>query len=264
MFLKWFSSAQQVLALDPEEMGAALLTMMQEAMHQDEARVSQGSMRIYTQNRHNVPLLDALLSPLEQLTQRDQTASWPYASVEEVRFVAMEGWSWLLAAGLLMPAPQGSGHVITRRGRQLRSEEDVWRYREDGVLPVGLLHPRIAHEVKSLFSREHYDTAVFHAFKELEVLLRQAVQGAAHHTGKEVVKAAFNPTSGLLRNTGPEVPESERVAKFALFDGAIGAFKNPGSHRRVELGRADGTRLVLFASHLLYLVDERQRAVAAG
>jgi hypothetical protein len=68
------------------------------------------------------------------------------------------------------------------------------------------------------------------------------------------MRRAFAPTGGPL--TDESVEGGERQARADLFSGAIGSFKNPHSHRRVD-AVADGTiELLLFASHLLRLVDE--------
>lgn len=175
-----------------------------------------------------------------------------------------EAWAWLVSANLIVAHPDGSGRfILTKRGLGLPTEEAVIDHRDSGVLEVGLLHPRIAVEVHSLFTRKHLDTAVFHAFREVEIALREAVPGDPKRTGKEVVKDAFNPTTGRLRNTDAEVPDSEREGEFQLFSGAIGTHKNPGSHRRLPLSRAETVRLVLFASHLLFVVEDRRAGIAA-
>lgn len=52
----------------------------------------------------------------------------------------------------------------------------------------------------------------------------------------------------------------EREAMSALFAGAIGHAKNPGSHRDVEMTRAEAARLLMLASHLLDIVERRRAA----
>ena len=47
------------------------------------------------------------------------------------------------------------------------------------------------------------------------------------------MREAFNPKNGPLSNA--EEIAGEQIALMELFAGAIGYFKNPGSHREVEL-----------------------------
>jgi Protein of unknown function (Hypoth_ymh) len=66
--------------------------------------------------------------------------------------------------------------------------------------------------------------------------------------------ASFSAAEELLNN--PEV--SERQGRSALFAGAIGSYKNPHSHRDIDIDNADeALEIVMFANHLLRIVDRR-------
>jgi hypothetical protein len=71
------------------------------------------------------------------------------------------------------------------------------------------------------------------------------------------MRKAFNENGGPLTDQG--LPRSERESFAHLFAGAIGAFKNPHSHRKVKIEDIrEAQRQLLLATHLLYIVDAAQ------
>ena len=71
-----------------------------------------------------------------------------------------------------------------------------------------------------------------------------------------LMRKAFHPQTGVL--TDKSLVESEQQAMGDLFAGAIGLFKNPGSHRVVAVEPAEGVELLMLASRLLKIVDARR------
>jgi hypothetical protein len=68
------------------------------------------------------------------------------------------------------------------------------------------------------------------------------------------MRKAFHSENGRLSDQNSVKAERESVSN--LFAGAIGLFKNPQSHRKVETGAVEASQLINFASYLLSLVDQ--------
>jgi uncharacterized protein (TIGR02391 family) len=158
------------------------------------------------------------------------------------------------------PGQAPSWLILTRRGKSLRTRADVDSFRKASALPVALLQPRLAERVRPLFLRGDHDVAVFQAFKEVEVAVRKAanIKEAGYPddlVGVNLMRRAFDKNDGPL--TDMSLVPGEREADGHLFAGAIGHAKNPGSHRDVTLAPEEAARLIVFASHLLGIVEQR-------
>ena len=121
------------------------------------------------------------------------------------------------------------------------------------ILPKHQLHPIIAQKVWSIFLQGAYDSAVFEAFKQVEIAVRKAGGYAEKDRGTDLMRRAFHVDSGNLTDQNQHT--AEKQARSDLFAGAIGSCKNPGSHRDVDLTAEEAAEMIIFASHLLRIVD---------
>jgi uncharacterized protein (TIGR02391 family) len=237
-FTRHLPDAETILTLEPEEIAGFLLEFFHSIPEKD--------------RRRNVMRPDWLGSsqPLE---------GFPSKYHEPIALALMEGWSWLEREGLVAPLPDclgGGSYFITKRGTKLKRRADVDEFRKRSGLPRHILHPVVAEKAWPAFLRGEYETAVFQAFKEIEVAVRTAGGFAATDLGTALMRKAFDPGGGPLTQGAEPPPEREALAH--LFAGAIGRFKNPSSHRHVTITDPGETfEMLAFASHLLRIVSDR-------
>ena len=153
------------------------------------------------------------------------------------------------------------GEVITEpdydRAEHFLQKDEINTPKND-LLPPYQLHPVIVQNVWTMFLQGNYDPAVFAAFKEVEIAIREVGNYAETDYGTDLMRRAFNPKNGNLTDQSQQ--EAERIARSALFAGAIGSCKNPLSHRKVDLTMEEAAELIFFASYLLRIVDSCSRS----
>jgi uncharacterized protein (TIGR02391 family) len=180
---------------------------------------------------------------------------------EKVNEALMEAWDWLSNEGFL--AKRGddfsrAGTFVTRRGQRIKSREEFAAYQKANLLPKGQLHPLIANRVYPAFLRGEYDTAIFQAFREIEVAVREAAKFPHDLIGDKLMRAAFASAENGAA-AGPlcdvQMPPGEQKAMSHLFAGAFGVYRNSTGHRHVPTEPQEAAEVIVFASHLLRIVD---------
>ena len=195
---------------------------------------------------------------LQQAFYPMQGGGYPPMSQGEVNLVIAEALAWLEQQGLLMRNPNQPNYhwyVLTRRGAEIKTRGQLESYVRGRDLPVDLLQPELVVVVRPLFLRGDYDTAVFQAFKMVEMVVRSASSCPPEWPAQKVMRTAFNPVDGVL--TDKDLPDGERQAMSDLYAGAMGHAKNPPSHRDVKMHRMEAARLIIFGGYLLDLAQFR-------
>ena len=183
-----------------------------------------------------------------------------FNELKDVQLALMEGVNWLQSAGLIAPVPgERSGRrFITRRGKEIESNEDFEKYKMIQVLPRELLHFNIRSKVLGPFLRGDYDHAVFQAYKAIEVEVREYIQANDKIGPVPLMRDAFNSDNGKLSD--PSEDEGQRKSLEHIFAGVMGYVKNPQSHRHHPLEPNEAVELIVFASHLMKIVEHRKEA----
>lgn len=192
--------------------------------------------------------------------RRDQV-SFPDSSRLEVEAAISEAWAWLEGQGLLVPdlryGAAFGAKVRSRAALALVSEADWANLKMARLLPSDLLHQRIKGRIWSTWARGDFSAAVFQAFKEVEMSVRKAalLQSTNDNLGVRLMRGAFHTKNGPLTDLSAE--EGERQALGDLFAGAIGSYKNPHSHREVEISAEEAAEMIILASHLVKIAEAR-------
>lgn len=172
-----------------------------------------------------------------------------------------EAWAWLVNRGLVVTdvnQTTAEAFLISRQGHEALERGLPW-LRAVQRLDLQLV-VELEAKARPQFLRGDFEAAVFMALKEVEVKVRDLATLPAELVGVDLMRQAFRPgkdgkDGGPLWRVGDH--PGEAVAVMELFAGALGLFKNPASHRRVDFTDAtEAAEAVLLADLLMRQLDK--------
>lgn len=218
------------------------------------------------------PIVDLSANVLAHLVRRLQrpqdaeccgnflgSAGSAYGQDLSVLLAFSEAWEWLRCNGFICHHPSHGDNwvTVTRKARDVILDSGFDKWVSDRELPAELLHPSLQGNSLNFYRQGLYDTAVFEAFKTLEVSIRNASGLGNELVGTKLAGRAFNPESGEL--TDQDAEAGERQALMNLMCGALGRYKNPQSHRHVGVEASEARDMLVMASHLIQIVLSRAK-----
>ncbi|MFV8347864.1 TIGR02391 family protein [Flavobacterium sp. ZB4P13] len=145
----------------------------------------------------------------------------------------------------------------TKLGFRFPEREFAKVIKEYTLMPKTYVHPEIIKKSFKLLEGGHYESAVLQAFKCIEIRIRELTKADAEEVGIKLIRKAFNSENGSL--TDMNLPVSEREAFSNYISGAFGYYKNPCSHRDVELDFISSFDRIVVASDLLKIIDKSEK-----
>jgi uncharacterized protein (TIGR02391 family) len=114
-----------------------------------------------------------------------------------------------------------------------------------------IVSEKICKVSKSLFLNNHYDDAVFKAFKQLEIEIKKKT-GVKGEIGVSLMNKVFSSTIGKVKFSDDIGLQD---GYMNLFKGAMGAIRNDNGHNEVSYSREEAIELLHYASFLMRKVE---------
>ncbi|MHB0981026.1 MAG: TIGR02391 family protein [Thermoleophilia bacterium] len=142
----------------------------------------------------------------------------------------------------------------TKLGFQFPEREFRRVVKDYALMPETYVHPLIVKRSFKLLNDGQFESAVLQAFKTIETKIREKINAGPEDVGVKLVRRAFHAEAGPL--TDQSLPMSEREALANYMAGAFGYYKNPCSHRDVDMDFLSAFGRIVVASDLLKIIEE--------
>lgn len=130
--------------------------------------------------------------------------------------------------------------------------DDIW----------GLIHPLIISVSKNQFIDGYYAEAAENAFKEINSRVKKIYHildsSSAIPDGKDVMNKVFTPNNPMLElcDRSTDSGQNIQLGFKEMLSGSMSALRNPKAHENIQLTSDDAMRQIIFASMLMYKIDD--------
>lgn len=121
------------------------------------------------------------------------------------------------------------------------------------------LHPEIARAASKLYKDGHYATAVEHAVKALNLLVR--LRSGLEEDGTTLMERTFSPKNPILRFNAlaNQSDLDEQKGYMMMFSGAVSGLRNPRAHSFLKDKPERALEFIAYVSLLAKLLDEAEK-----
>lgn len=125
-----------------------------------------------------------------------------------------------------------------------------------------LIHPRITQVSRKLFLDGSYANAACDAYIEINDRVKKLFQiirpGEKVPDGDGAMKTVFSANTPLIEFCDRSTDSGANTQKgfMEMLAGAMSALRNPKAHANIQIRREDAMRRLIFASMLMYKIDE--------
>ena len=126
-----------------------------------------------------------------------------------------------------------------------------------------LIHPKIAVVSQKLFEDGHYANAAEDAFVEIndrvkKLFMKVNPTATKVPDGQAAMNTVFSDNAPLVEfcDRSTETGSNIQRGYMQMLAGAMSALRNPKAHANITITKADAMRHLMFASMLMYKIDE--------
>lgn len=175
-----------------------------------------------------------------------------------------EGEEWeIISRSLVYTSKQemtvGEGNTILIQLDALKRRELGLRFAVDWKL----VHPDIIRVARSLYQDGHYFESARSAFIEINARVKMLFPELKGKDGKQLdgyplMQTVFSAQAPklVIADTSTDTGANVQRGFMDMFAGAVAALRNPKAHENASITAEDAARQLMFASMLMYKLDE--------